>query len=470
MKKNFTILLAVIFFLPAFAAKPRRQKVRIEKIEPDSTTEAYVGYRVKANHWSIMGNVGVGIFDGDQSQKFNAIWPRSKADLSFNVNVEYTVNPIWGIYANYFFNPYRGKIDGKKHTWYNVHNGETATYDFDGMAHEATLGVSLNMLNLFYRCRRQTWNWYMNAGTGLSFYTVDADSLHSIKGDNGKKGRSMVFTFGSNLEYAPTDWLAILLNVQYNIHRQDSYDGFVSGNTNDNMFYAGIGLRWNINSVKYKNRNHVRNMSMCQFEPEIGAEMARRNQKRIDAMEPRIDSLEEGLKDLTPRVEALENDMDNVRDEDGDGVPDIRDRHPNTPKDTPVNSFGEPIDAAADNGTNAGVGQNNDENHRPVYFATGKANLDDAAHAELAKVAQRMYNHSEYKLEIHGYCDEQGEKQHFNNQRLSERRAENIKKALVKKYGVEAGRIVMVKGHGAISGPSIDYMPNRRGDMILVTK
>lgn len=480
MKKTALLVLSLLFCATTMFAE-RKEQVKIERIEPDSTNFTVTGYRVKANHWSLMLNAGIGIFDGDQKQNFNVIWPRGDVKFSLNANVEYTFNPRWGMYLNYFYNPYAGvssyrNEDSAFHDKIYPASQGNAMY-FNGVNHEATLGVSLNILNLFYRCRRQTWNWYANADFGVSFYNVEAfededfqNRIDEILLEDGKttvnpnilwkedrKGRSISMGIGTSLEYTPTDWLAILLNTQYRFHHQDTYEMSAKGNSDDAVFYAGLGLRWNIGSVKHKNRNHVRNMSMCQWEPEIGAELARRNAARLDSLEPRVKALEDDVNDLKPRVKALEDDMDKLRDSDEDGVPDIRDRHPNTPKGTPVNYYGEPVD---------NVNTNNSD-FASIYFATAKNILNDAAHAEMAKAARVLYENPSYKLEIHGYCDEQGVPK-YANQKLSERRAQVVRDALVKQYGVSPDRIVKVQGHGSVAGPSTDYLPNRRTDMVLV--
>lgn len=479
MKKTALFVLSLLFCATSLFAE-RKEQVKIERIEPDSTNFTITGYRVKANHWSLMLNAGVGLFDGDQRQNFNVIWPRGDVKFSLNANVEYTFNPIWGIYLNYFYNPYAGvstyrNFDSAHHGQIFGQSEGNPLY-FKGINHEGAVGVSLNLLNMFYRCRRQTWNWYANVDMGVSFYNVEAfedenfeSKIDEITLEDGsttnpnilwkedKKGRSISVGVGTSVEYTPTDWLAILLAVNYRFHHQDSYEMAIKGNTNDNIAYAGLGLRWNIGSTKHKNRNHVRNMSMCQWEPEIGAELARRNAARLDSLEPRVKALEDDVNDLKPRVKALEDDMDKLRDSDEDGVPDIRDRHPNTPKGTPVNYYGEPVDNV----------NNGNSDFASIYFATAKNVLNDAAHAEMAKAARVLYENPSYKLEIHGYCDEQGVPK-YANQKLSERRAQVVRDALVKQYGVSPDRIVKVQGHGSVAGPSTDYLPNRRTDMVLV--
>ena len=61
----------------------------------------------KVNHWSIAGHGGVSFIDGDQTQDYNDLWPKSGADIAFGFEVEYTFTPGFGLYAEYVYNPYR---------------------------------------------------------------------------------------------------------------------------------------------------------------------------------------------------------------------------------------------------------------------------------------------------------------------------------------------------------------------------
>ena len=738
MRQLTLLLFAMLLCMPVFS----KQKIRVEKVEPDSTTEEVVAYRTRANHWSLSGHVGVGILDGDQKQAFSVIFPRSVKNLNFGINLEYSINPIWGVYLEYLYNPYGGNapyIDGL------TQFDPVDRVDFRGINHEGVLGVSVNFLNLFSRCRKQVFNWYANVGIGASIFKItehphlqDANHwLPTWEKGKGRDGRSMSIPIGTTLEVNATRWLAILLNVQYRMHFQDIYDGAIRGNSNDNLAYAGLGLRWKINSLSHRNYDHVRNMAMCTWEQSASEKLAQDNSKRIDSLAGRVDYLNVRFNALEPRVRALEKDMETLRDSDGDGVPDIRDRHPNTPPNTLVNYYGEPIygdsssgksyapdnkyhDGDASNtirnlddidgdgvpnvevhvlpsipftgnksnipdnkyingdpkrvikniydingngipdylefganddldgdgipnsldpdidgdgipneedttpygvyayrsqngslvyltydpdidgdgipnekdddidgdgipnnvdptmygyvnipaglkpkvlsdkyhngditkpikdpydvngdgkpnsqqmgmhddldgdgipnyldndidgdgipnaidptpygamkegsgssssygpgyaygagaGVNSGNGYNvidtsfKDEEGLAVYFATGKYDISTASQTVLSTIARRMEAHPNYTLEIHGYCDEQGERSNFQNQKLSENRAKKVRDTLVNKYKVAASRIKLVVGHGAVEGaPTIDFLPNRRVDMIFV--
>ena len=526
MKKLILFTFAMLLCMPAFS----KQKIRIEKVEPDSTKEEVVAYRTRATHLSLSGHFGIGMLDGDQSQPFSAIFPRSAKHLNFGINLEYSFNPIWGLYLEYLYNPYGGKS-----TYANQIMGEHTgdRYDFRGMNHEIGLGASLSLLNLFSKCRPQVFNWYLNAGLGVSIFKITEHPmlgtdplgiLPTWEKDSKNKGRSLSFPIGTTFEVNATRWLAIMLNLQYRVHFQDTYDGSIRGNDDDNTAYAGIGLRWKINSLSHRNRNHVRDMAMCTWEETASEKLSQENSRRIDTLEGRVDYLDVRFKALEPRVRDLE---EKLRDTDEDGVPDIFDREPNTPPNTPVNSNGQAIFGPESYGTGKGVYQEGDyvpgfgpvpvqqrsnsrtvssdaggtgsgtdrgkygsdygkgsvysssvyqpenaiiaEDGLSVYFATGRFDISAASHNVLSAIARKMQAHPDYLLEIHAYCDEQGVRSNYANQKLSDNRAKKVRDTLVSKYGIDASRIVEYIGHGVLEGaPTIDYLPNRRADIFLV--
>ena len=81
-----------------------------------------------------------------------------------------------------------------------------------------------------------------------------------------------------------------------------------------------------------------------------------------------------------------------------------------------------------------------------VIFGQGKSNVDAAQMASVAMIAKYMKNHPESKILIKGYASPEGNPE--LNQKLSEARAESVKKALVSRYGISASRLT-TQGMGA---------------------
>ncbi len=93
-----------------------------------------------------------------------------------------------------------------------------------------------------------------------------------------------------------------------------------------------------------------------------------------------------------------------------------------------------------------------------VIFRQGKSVIDAAQYASIEMVAKYMKNHKDAKVKIQGYASPEGSKEF--NQKLSEKRAEVVKNALVKKYKIAADRITC-EGLGATDKLSSENDFNR---------
>lgn len=81
-----------------------------------------------------------------------------------------------------------------------------------------------------------------------------------------------------------------------------------------------------------------------------------------------------------------------------------------------------------------------------VIFGQGKSSIDAAQYASIAMIANYMKNHKDSKILIKGYASPEGSKE--INQKISEARANAVKNALVKRYGISASRL-STEGMGA---------------------
>lgn len=124
-----------------------------------------------------------------------------------------------------------------------------------------------------------------------------------------------------------------------------------------------------------------------------------------------------------PGMEALVRDVffGPLVDNDNDGVPDSRDLCPDTPAGMAVNGYG-----CHSWGT--------------VYFDTDKADVKRQYKAVLDEVASRMLNTPGACLRVEGHADARNEVEY--NQRLSERRCNAVRDALIKR-GVGAERLIV---------------------------
>ena len=102
-----------------------------------------------------------------------------------------------------------------------------------------------------------------------------------------------------------------------------------------------------------------------------------------------------------------------------------------------------------------------------VIFRQGKSTIDPAQYASIEMIAKYMKNHKDAKVKVQGYASPEGNKE--LNQKLSEKRAEAVKTALVKKYKIAADRVT-VEGLGATDKLSQENDFNRVAMFVDTTK
>ena len=81
-----------------------------------------------------------------------------------------------------------------------------------------------------------------------------------------------------------------------------------------------------------------------------------------------------------------------------------------------------------------------------VIFRQRECMIDAAQYANISLIARYMQANDDVSVVVKGYASMEGSKD--LNQKLSEKRAEAVKNALVKRYNISADRLV-TEGHGA---------------------
>jgi len=118
-------------------------------------------------------------------------------------------------------------------------------------------------------------------------------------------------------------------------------------------------------------------------------------------------------------------------DSDGDGVPDDRDKCPNTPRGREVDADGCEY-----------VLTKKEEIRLDIKFATDKADVTEEYMGEVEKVAKFLRKYGNVKAVIEGHTDSTGS--HAHNEKLSQRRADAVKDLLVSRYNIDASRLSAV--------------------------
>ncbi len=447
MNKHLFFFIALLFL--GFAQTAISQEVRQVTKDTEETE-----IKAKFRHWSIAWNGGMSVIDADLSGA-NKILPNSKVNFAFNAQLEYMITPMWGLYLQYSYLPYSGIRQ-------NVEK-------FQGLTHDVTLNGTFNILNLFRSNRSQTSNWgfNINVGAGLGFYNTNLYGFQNEEytkelTENAINSRTFVLPVGFSLEYAPIQCLGIFLQAEYRMYQADDLDCRVQGRNNDYMGYAGIGLRYKIGAGK--KRGSIKTASLMEHNPDKTDRAMMAREKQVDELASKVDDMTDMMnKNIIPKFEAIvkAQEEDNT-DSDLDGIPDSRDRHPNTPAGSFVNYYGEPLTEAE---INKILGASSSKPESTIYYELNSFNVTKDSELAIAQIASKLYNNPNYKAEIIGYCDNSGSEEF--NQKLSLKRAETVKNILVKQYGIDANRISVV-GKGKTQGPKDKFIVNRRCDVFIV--
>ncbi len=120
------------------------------------------------------------------------------------------------------------------------------------------------------------------------------------------------------------------------------------------------------------------------------------------------------------------------------------------------------------------LGEYNTVAEAGVYFATGQANLDAAAKADLDKLSQVAMSTNHYMIEVAGYASSTGTQ--AENQRLSDQRATAVVQYLRNKGSIPMRRFLLPAGYGenkpaAANTDTMGRALNQRVDVkVLVNK
>jgi outer membrane protein OmpA-like peptidoglycan-associated protein len=95
-----------------------------------------------------------------------------------------------------------------------------------------------------------------------------------------------------------------------------------------------------------------------------------------------------------------------------------------------------------------------------IYYPSGKYDLDDAAKADLDKLAALALETDGYMIEVAGYASKTGTKEF--NQQLSENRAAAVANYLRNHGNIPMRRIVAPAGYGATHPDAANTDPQRR--------
>ena len=273
-------------------------------------------------------------------------------------------------------------------------------------------------------------NWFGGyAGTARPFEIIGIAGLGWMRDwdikDNmmsSKVGLDFAYNFGSDKEFQ----LYLEPALVYVIANGGGMMDEVKYNLSRALFQANLGLVY-----KFKNSNGTHNFKIAEL----------RDQAEIDGLNAQINGLRAENDAKAGKLAAADKQIADLKAQ---------------------------LAACQARPTAAAVVAPTENVLQPhVIFRQGKATIDQAQYASIQMVAKYMKNHKDAKVKVQGYASPEGKKEF--NQKLSEKRAEVVKNALVKKYKIAADRIT-VEGLGATDKLSSENDFNRVAMFIDTTK
>lgn len=342
--------------------------------------------------------------------------------------------------------------------------------------------------NGYIMSKDSKWSPFLSLGLGFATYGQVQDYPNWAD----YSGADLIVPLGLGIKYQITDKLAVQYQYNYNFTTADKRDKVVTGG-NDAFGEHLLGVVFSLGKNKDTDKDGVADKSdLCPNTPV---------NVKVDEKGCPIDTDKDGVPDYldkcpnsTPceKVDAngcsLDTDNDGVADtddrcpntpagvkvdtrgcpidSDNDGVADYMDKCPGTPSCVHVDAKGCPIDTDGDGIADyldkcpdvKGIAENNgcpgvSEETQKVFnqalqgiqFKTNSHEIKPISNPVLNNVVDVLKKNSQYtKIDINGHTDSTGPEDY--NMKLSEKRAEEVKKYLVSK-GVEASRLTP-KGFG----------------------
>ncbi len=334
----------------------------------------------------------------------------SDASWGAGLSIEKTLNPLIGLGLNVdYLRYYRTTLKG-------------STID-------PTLFASINLTNLLLPHRNSAkFNLYSNFGAGAAFYTGDP----LVSGGEKVSSVSPVGTSGLLAELNLSRKVAIGLEAGYRSYLRENLGGNITPqdkDKNNDAWTALASLRFKLGSAA----SHVRDMTMDQFYP-APAPVEKNVENPFDdsALKSGLDNASKRLGDLEGRLAALEQ-----------GLKDL---------------------ATKEEGTATTVSFQN------IEFEFDSDKLTDSSYSTLNEVVLILKNNTSWgKLTIKGNTDNVGPDAY--NQKLSEKRANTVKKYLVSQ-GISESQLSAV-GYGeakpiASNDTAEGRQQNRRVDFEII--
>ncbi len=470
VKLSLSLGLLALMAVPAYSQKKKDEQSSSSKSSSTKTSAARFLFTKESKRTALGFQAGTSIFHGD-ADKLQLGW-------SAGANFRYNASHVLGFRALFNVGRVRAGLT-------NPEGSNFSSFDFGSNFIEYGIQAVLTLGNISFFKEHWKWNLYTFGGVGqvrLNSKTssISNDTLRTAV-DKDYKRTHIALTYGIGFKRNINKRLDIGFEYGFRWVRTDSMD-IINAAIHRNRKFDAYSLPQLVLNIKIgkSGREHLDWINPIASVYEEVTDLEEKLDKLDkdsdnDGVPDRFDKEEntpEGAK-VWGSGEAVDLDNDGVpdvndqepntppgakvdpntgmaEDEDGDGVPDILDLSPNTDPKYMVNHQGIPImtkDASnnivnnkGDNiVTNIGGGGGGISFLPAVFFATDVDEPYPTHLVDLQNVAMAMKNNPGIKLEVIGNADLRNTDKY--NLRLAQRRADNVKKILVK-FGVDASRLV----------------------------
>ena len=302
------------------------------------------------------------------------------------------MNPNAGLRIGRNFTPVFG-LAAESNVYFKNTNGHTTGTVVNGM-NTSLLGTT-NLTNLFGGYKGEPRLFELTALYGLGWGHVFGHPTKDYKADMLTSKAALDFGFNLGQKKA---WQLYIEPAMIWALNGNGYQG-VKYDVNRASFQLNVGLVY-----KFKNSNGSHNFVVVEL----------RDQAEIDILNNKINDLRDELAGKDDEIADMDRQIAELKQQLAD----------------------------CQNQTTTAC-----ERLQPVViFRQGKSTIDRAQYASIELIAKYMKDNQDAKVEIKGYASPEGSAKF--NQKLSQARAEAVKKALVKRYNISADRIE-AKGMGA---------------------
>jgi len=431
-KKAALFLAVVSTALSSFAQTADSSNVKTDYVRPFSGGS---GYRT----WSIGVNAGL-------MSTFSVLSSNSKLDFTVP-NIQYgyggyikkQILPGFGIQADLLMGKMNGDNAQPDASGKSPYKSFTTTLNYAG-----SLSANFTLANVNWQFIKGSMQPYVTSGIGTMNYKPVLTTAAGITKDfksGGSAINELYIPVSLGVKFNISTGVNLELAYQLNFMYSDNIDGYHYGNNNDKFSYGHIGLEFAIgkrSKPQLASHNPVASMRM-EYLGEI------KNAK--DAMQVQIDSEKVKNQALQQQVTAANATIIKLTtDSDGDGVPDLYDKCPNTPAGIKVDGSGCPLPVVKPTEqiivTEADK-QVVNEAVQNLEFETGRATISPRSYESLQRLAKLLAD-KKLHLKLAGYTDATGSA--ALNLQLSKDRAEAVKMFVVSRGADPA--MIQAEGYG----------------------